>query len=144
MTDEKQTRETFTFKQRELNRSAKFIAAMTRLHDAAEAKGLPQKALDLVEAAAAAVTAVQDKLLKSMPDDFEPPAARTYSAAPEVGDTISPKESAKMLYTKADNDMVVKEVIHFGGREDGKGAKIFLKCKRADGSSNTVPAAHFE
>lgn len=139
----KTERETFTYKQRELNRAAKYVAAMHRLHDAAEAKGLAQSALDLIEAASSAVETLSTKLLAKMPEDFAPVVSTRQSATFEAGDVISPSEEAKILYTKLDNECTVKEVIRFGGREDGKGAKIFLKVKRSDGSSNTVPAAHF-
>lgn len=141
MTDEK--RETFTYKQREVNRAAKYVSAMTRLHDAAEAAKLPQKALDLIEAAATAVETLSTKLLQGMPEDFEPVSSGR-GAPFEAGDVASPKEEHATLYSKADHDVTVKEVIYHGGNADGKGAKIFLKVKRADGSINTVPAAHFE
>lgn len=138
-------RETKSYKEREVARAEKFVTAMMRLHDAAEAQKLPQKALDLIEAAATAVTALNAKLLTSMPADFRPPAGQG-SKAPEVGDVVSPNEEARAigLYGKQLNEVVVKEVVRYGGREDGKGAKIFLKVKLADGTVNTVPASHFE
>jgi len=132
------------YKQREMARAAKYLATLVKLNKVAEASGWKQNQLDMIAEAGKAVTKLQEKLLSTLPDDFEAPAQARGNAF-EEGDEVEVKEQYASIYgTKKNEVMTVSEVARVGGADDGRGAKIFLRLERKDGSMIAVQASHCE
>lgn len=143
ITPESEESSTLTYKQREIAKVERFAKSLARLDSVAAKVNMPAGQRELIANAGEACTQLLNKLFSKMPDTFTPPAA-SQAVHFEKGQTVSPSEEFAELYSKLDNEVTVRDVVRMGGNEQGKGARIFLKVKRSDGSLVTVPAAHFE
>lgn len=139
---EKQSRK--SFKEREMNRTQKYLDSLIHLNKVAEASEWKPNQVELIAESGKALTKLLEKLLSTLPDDFTAPSS-TSSPTPEEGDEVQLREQYAPIYGAKKNEVfTVKEVARVGGSEDGRGSKIFLKLKRADGSFMAVQASHCE
>lgn len=136
---EKETRQTQPYKEREVQRAERNIAAYSRMHEMSLTLKWSKATQDTLASLVDGLTKL-GKGLEQLPADFSPPSTPR-GWTPSEGDEIVMREEILALYGRKKSPSL--KIVGIQRTGDGAGSRVYIRSVSDDGSEIVGPQKHF-